>query len=87
MNLRRIAAIVLRQIYLLRGSPSRILPMFAWVAIDIVLWGFITRYLGGLTGGEEHRVDGEESAEHQHGVCAGPVELPPEHHHGQHAGA
>ena len=51
MNLRRIAAIVLRQIYLLRGSPSRILPMFAWVAIDIVLWGFITRYLGGLTGG------------------------------------
>ena len=29
----------------LRGSPQRILPMFAWVAIDIVLWGFITRYL------------------------------------------
>ena len=23
----------------------RVLPLFAWVAIDIVLWGFITRYL------------------------------------------
>ena len=44
------AAIVLRQVYLLRGSPTRLLPMVAWVAIDIVLWGFITRYLGALTG-------------------------------------
>ena len=42
---RRVSAIVLRQVYLLRGSPARILPLFAWVAIDIVLWGFITRYL------------------------------------------
>jgi len=29
----------------MRGSPVRVLPLFAWVAIDIVLWGFITRYL------------------------------------------
>jgi ABC-2 type transport system permease protein len=45
MNPKRAGAIALRQFYLLRGSPARILPMFAWVAIDIVLWGFITRYL------------------------------------------
>jgi ABC-2 type transport system permease protein len=45
MNPRRTGAIVLRQFYLLRGSPVRILPMLGWVAIDIVLWGFITRYL------------------------------------------
>jgi ABC-2 type transport system permease protein len=45
MSLRRTAAIVVRQFYLLRGSPVRILPLFAWVAIDIVLWGLITRYL------------------------------------------
>jgi ABC-2 type transport system permease protein len=45
MNVNRAAAIVLRQFYLLRGSPVRILPMFAWVAIDVVLWGFITKYL------------------------------------------
>ncbi|MEI9965216.1 MAG: ABC transporter permease [Caulobacteraceae bacterium] len=50
MTVSRVAAIVLRQVYLLRGSPQRILPMFAWVAIDIVLWGYISRYLGSLTG-------------------------------------
>ncbi|MCE9670849.1 ABC transporter permease [Myxococcus stipitatus] len=49
MRLSRAAAIVLRQFYLLRGSPSRIFPLFVWVAIDIVLWGFITRYLGTIT--------------------------------------
>src|SRR5580698_9032342 len=48
MNLRRLAAIVLRQIYLWRGSPQRVLPMFAWVALDILLWGFITRYLNSV---------------------------------------
>lgn len=41
----RTAAIMLRQFYLLRGSPARVLPLFAWVGIDMVLWGFITRYL------------------------------------------
>lgn len=48
MNRRRIAGVVLRQYYLLRSSPTRILPTFAWVAVDIVLWGFITRYLNSL---------------------------------------
>jgi ABC-2 type transport system permease protein len=46
----RIAAIVIRQAYLLGGSPVRVLPMFAWVAIDIVLWGFISRYLNSVAG-------------------------------------
>ena len=50
MRASRTLAIVLRQIYLLRGSPTRLLPMVAWVAIDIVLWGFITRYLSAFTG-------------------------------------
>jgi ABC-2 type transport system permease protein len=45
---RRVWAIVLRQAFLLRGSPARVLPLFAWVAIDIVLWGFITRYLNAV---------------------------------------
>lgn len=45
MKLQPVAGIVLRQFYLIRGSPVRVLPMFAWVGIDIVLWGFITRYL------------------------------------------
>ena len=45
MSASRVGALVLRQFYLLRGSPARVLPLFAWVAIDIVLWGFISRYL------------------------------------------
>jgi ABC-2 type transport system permease protein len=43
--------VVLRQLYLLRGSPVRLFPMVSWVAIDIVLWGFITRYLNRVGGG------------------------------------
>lgn len=46
---RRTAALLLRQFYLLRGSPARVIPLFAWVAIDIVLWGFITRYLNSVS--------------------------------------
>jgi ABC-2 type transport system permease protein len=42
---------VIRQFYLMRGSPARILPLFAWAAIDIVLWGFISRYLNSFTTG------------------------------------
>jgi ABC-2 type transport system permease protein len=49
MRARIVAAIVLRQIYLFRGSPARVVPLFAWVAIDIVLWGFITRYLNDVS--------------------------------------
>lgn len=48
MNWRHVAGILLRHYYLLRGSPTRVLPTFAWVAIDIVLWGFITRYLNSV---------------------------------------
>jgi ABC-2 type transport system permease protein len=50
MKLRPVAAIVLRQLYLLRGSPVRVFPMVTWVAIDVVLWGFITRYLNAVSG-------------------------------------
>lgn len=48
-SLRHIAALLLRQYYLLRGSPARVVPLFAWVAVDIVLWGFITRYLNSVS--------------------------------------
>lgn len=48
MNARRVAAVMLRQYYLMRGSPVRLMPLFAWVAIDVLLWGFILRYLDTL---------------------------------------
>ena len=50
MKPRPIAGVVLRQFYLLRGSPVRLVPMITWVGIDIVLWGFITRYLNAVSG-------------------------------------
>jgi len=46
----RTFAILLRQYYLVRGSASRVIPMFAWVVVDILLWGFITRYLNAVAG-------------------------------------
>lgn len=45
MDATRVGAIVLRQFYLIRGSVSRLVPLFVWVGIDIVLWGFMTKYL------------------------------------------
>src|SRR5690349_11467579 len=45
MHFSRFTAILVRQFYLYRGSPARIMSLFAWVAIDMVLWGFISRYL------------------------------------------
>lgn len=45
ISVARSAAIALRQFYLIRGNLSRVLPLFVWVGVDIVLWGFITRYL------------------------------------------
>jgi len=49
MSFRRSAAIMLRQFYLMRGSAARVVPLFAWVGVDIVLWGFMSRYLNALT--------------------------------------
>ncbi|MCK9574001.1 MAG: ABC transporter permease [Candidatus Omnitrophica bacterium] len=45
MSFYRISTIVLRQLYLIRGSFSRVFPLFAWIGVDMVLWGFLTKYL------------------------------------------
>jgi len=50
MTASRVFAIVLRQYFLVRGSAARVIPLFAWVAVDIILWGFITRYLNAVAG-------------------------------------
>ena len=31
--------------YVIRNIPSRVVPYFLWAVLDIILWGFITRYL------------------------------------------
>ena len=56
MRLSPIAGIILRQFYLFRSSPVRLLPTFAWVAIDIVVWGFLTRYLNSVSSGHVYFV-------------------------------
>ena len=48
MNTTRIYAVFLRYVYLLRGNPQRFFQIFVWATIDVVLWGFITKYLNTL---------------------------------------
>jgi ABC-2 type transport system permease protein len=49
MSRSRVGAVVLRMMYLYRGSPQRVFPIFVWVAVDILLWGFLTRYLNSVS--------------------------------------
>jgi ABC-2 type transport system permease protein len=42
---RRIGAMVLRHIYLLRASWPRVLELIYWPTVQMVLWGFITVFL------------------------------------------
>jgi ABC-2 type transport system permease protein len=48
MNLSRIEAVFIRQMFLLRSNPTRLVSIFLWLIIDIIQWGFISRYLGSL---------------------------------------
>lgn len=41
---RRIGAMVLRNLYLLRSSGPRILELFYWPTVQLVLWGFISQF-------------------------------------------
>ncbi|MBV9288073.1 MAG: ABC transporter permease [Hyphomicrobiales bacterium] len=52
MSLMRVEAVVLRIFYLYRGSPQRVFPMLIWVAVDILVWGFLTRYLNSVAQAE-----------------------------------
>ena len=42
---RRVGAMVLRNLYLLRASWPRVLELVYWPAVQMILWGFITRFL------------------------------------------
>jgi ABC-2 type transport system permease protein len=42
---RRVGAMVLRYVYLLRGSWPRIAELIYWPTVQMVLWGFITQFL------------------------------------------
>lgn len=44
-SLRRIAAMVLRYWYLLRGSWPRLLELAYWPTVQMILWGFINQFM------------------------------------------
>lgn len=52
MSVQRIYTIFLRQFFLIRRSPHRLLGLFYWSTIELFVWGFLTVYL--------HRIGGSE---------------------------
>jgi ABC-2 type transport system permease protein len=48
MSLSRIKAIFVRQLFLIKSNPTRLASIFLWLIVDILQWGFISRYLGSL---------------------------------------
>ena len=48
MSLIRVYAIFLRQVFLIKSNPTRLVTIFLWVIVDILQWGFISKYLESL---------------------------------------
>lgn len=44
-SVRRVGAIILRHLYILRGSWPRVLEMAYWPAVNMVVWGFTSQFL------------------------------------------
>ena len=49
LALRRVRAMLRRHLYLLRSSWPRVLELAYWPTVQMILWGFITRFLSGHT--------------------------------------
>ena len=45
MSLKRIYAVFLRQVLIIKSNPIRLVSIFMWTILDIIQWGFITKYL------------------------------------------
>lgn len=48
MSFARIYAVFIRQIFLIKSNPTRLASIFLWIIIDVVQWGFISKYLSSL---------------------------------------
>ena len=46
MSVSRISAIFVRQLFLYKSNPTRLVSIFLWLVIDVIQWGFISRYIG-----------------------------------------
>ncbi len=51
MNISRILAYTTRHLYLYRRSLPRLMEIFYWPVLDLVVWGFISVYLSEYRGG------------------------------------
>jgi ABC-2 type transport system permease protein len=49
--LQRIYAVLIRHLYILRGSAARLIEIVYWPTIQMILWGFISRYFAAAPGG------------------------------------
>ncbi|HLC66173.1 MAG TPA: ABC transporter permease [Candidatus Nanoarchaeia archaeon] len=49
MNFRRILALQCKQLYLTRRSFDRLGDLIIWPILDLLLWGFVTLYVGDMT--------------------------------------
>lgn len=45
MKIHRVLALVIRHLYLYKRSVPRLMEVFYWPFLDLVIWGFITTYL------------------------------------------
>jgi ABC-2 type transport system permease protein len=50
LSARRVSAMVLRYVYLLRSSWSRILELIYWPAVQLIVWGFLQFYIAQNSG-------------------------------------
>ncbi len=51
LNAERIFGLLLRQLYLYRRSMIRLLDIAYWPVMDLLVWGFVSVYIGRLRGG------------------------------------
>ena len=53
-KLSRIGAVLLRHLYLYPSSLSRLMEIFYWPVLDLLVWGFLTIYLSRTPGAVTH---------------------------------
>src|SRR5210317_1789951 len=44
MSIKRILSLMLRHLYLIKGSVPRIIDLIYWPTVQIILWGFVSKF-------------------------------------------
>lgn len=53
----RIGAILMRHYFILRSSPARVIDIMFWPAVQMILWGFISRFFAQRLGADPSILD------------------------------